>query len=58
MSGADPSFFTRRPAARFAVPHGPLGERWLLVTHAAVTAAFLIIRKRGFDLRNAGENAC
>jgi hypothetical protein len=57
MPGADSSFFTRRPAARFAIPHDPLGERWLLVTHAAVTVAFHIIRKRGFDLRNAGENA-
>lgn len=39
------------------MPHAPLGERWLLVTHAAITAAFLIIRKRGFDLKNADENA-
>lgn len=57
MPDANSSFFTRRPAARFIVPHAPLGERWLLVVHAAVTAAFLIIRQRGFDLRNAGENA-
>lgn len=39
------------------VPHDPLGERWLLVVHAAITAAFVIIRKRGFDLADAGENA-
>jgi hypothetical protein len=57
MPDADSSFFTQRPAARFIVPHAPLGERWLLVVHAAVTAAFPIIRHRGFDLRNAGENA-
>lgn len=56
MPDADSSFFTRRPAARFVVPHSPLGERWLLVVHAAVTTAFHIIRERGFDLRNAGEN--
>ncbi|MGP8200299.1 MAG: hypothetical protein ACLQU4_12440 [Limisphaerales bacterium] len=29
----------------------------MLVAHAAVAAAFIIIRKQGFDLRNAGENA-
>jgi hypothetical protein len=57
MSDSDSSFFTRRPAARFKVPHAPLGERWLLVVHAAVTAAFPLIRRDGFDLRNAGENA-
>jgi len=57
MPDADSSFFTRRPAARFIVPHAPLGERWLLIVHAAVAAAFPIIRKRGFDLKNAGENA-
>ncbi len=57
MSDSDPSFFTRRPAARFSLPHSPLGERWLLVVHAALTAAFLILRERGYDLRNAGENA-
>jgi hypothetical protein len=57
MPDIDTSFFTRRSAARFTVPHAPLGDRWLLVTHAAVTAAFRIIRERGFDLRNAGENA-
>ena len=57
MPDADFSFFTQRPATRFTVPHAPLGERWLLVAHAAVTAAFVIIRERGFDLRNAGENA-
>lgn len=56
MSDPDASFFTRRPKARFVVPHAPLGERWLLIVHAAVTAAFPIIRRRGFDLRNAGEN--
>src|SRR4051794_17885026 len=54
---AHSSFFTRPGVARFTVPHAPLGERWLLVVHAAVTAAFPIIRQRGFDLRNAGENA-
>jgi hypothetical protein len=57
MVDANSSFFTRRPAASFTVPHSPLGERWLLVAHAAVTEAFIIIRERGFDLRNAGENA-
>lgn len=57
MPDTGSNFFTRRPAARFTVPHAPLGERWLLVTHAAVTAAFGIIRQRGFDLRSAGENA-
>lgn len=57
MVDANSSFFTRRPEARFTVPHSPLGERWLLVAHAAVTAAFTIIRERGFDLRNSGENA-
>ena len=57
MPAIDTSFFTRRPAARFTVPHAPLGDRWLLVTHAAVTAAFRILRERGFDLRDAGENA-
>ena len=51
------NFFTQQPVARFVVPHAPLGERWLLVVHAAVTAAFVIVRQRGFDLRNAGENA-
>jgi hypothetical protein len=51
------SFFTRRSAARFVVPHEALGDRWLLVVHAAVTAAFALIRKDGFDLRSAGENA-
>jgi len=57
MVDATSSFFTRRAAARFKVPHATLGERWLLVAHAAVTEAFIIIRDRGFDLRNAGENA-
>ncbi len=57
MSDTNSSFFTRRPAARFTVPHTSLDERWLLVIHAAVTAAFRIIRQDGFDLRNAGENA-
>ena len=57
MPDANSSFFTRRPIARYTVPHMALGERWLLVAHAAVTAAFMIIRERGFDLRNAGENA-
>jgi hypothetical protein len=57
MSDTTSNFFTQRPAARFVVPHAPLGERWLLVVHAAVTAAFVVIRQRGFDLRNAGENA-
>ncbi len=56
MPDADSSFFTQRPAARFIVPHAPLGERWFLVVHAAVTAAFPIIRHRGLDVRNAGEN--
>lgn len=57
MAGADSSFFTQRPTTRFTMPHEPLGERWLLVVHAAVTAAFVIIREHGFDLRKAGENA-
>ena len=51
------SFFTRPSVAARIVPHPPLGERWLLVVHAAVTAAFVIIRQRGFDLKKAGENA-
>jgi hypothetical protein len=57
MAGTNSNFFTRRPTTRFVVPHAALGERWLLVVHAAVTAAFTLIRRRGFDLRNAGENA-
>jgi|ERR1035437_3768041 hypothetical protein len=57
MSNNNSSFFTRRPSARFVVPHAQLGERWLFITHAAITAAFFLIRKRGFDLLNAGENA-
>ncbi|MDB6128934.1 MAG: hypothetical protein JWM04_41 [Verrucomicrobiales bacterium] len=57
MIDATSSFFTRRPGNRFVVPHAPLGERWLLVIHAAVTAAFVLIRNQGFDLKNAGENA-
>lgn len=56
MTSWDSSFFTRRPAARHFVPHEALGERWLLVIHVAVTAAFSFIRQRGFDLRSAGEN--
>jgi hypothetical protein len=56
MPGADASFFTRRPAARFAVPHGPLGERWLLVAHVAVTRAFKMIRAEGYALSSALEN--
>jgi hypothetical protein len=57
MPDTDSNFFTQRPAARFTVPHAPLGERWMLVAHAAVTAAFVIIRKRGFGLRDAAENS-
>jgi len=57
MPDADSSFFTQRPDARFVVPHDPLGERWPLVVHVAVSAAFTLIRQRGFNLRNAGENA-
>lgn len=57
MPDTDSNIFTRRPTARFTVPHAPLGERWLLVAHSAITAAFVIIRERGFDLRNAGENS-
>jgi hypothetical protein len=57
MPDADSSFFTRRAATRYILPHEPLGERWLLVVHAALTAAFVIIRECGFDLRNAQENA-
>src|SRR5260221_9107940 len=56
MANANSSFFTQRPSARFIVPHAPLGERWLLVVHTALTAAFPIIRRRGFDLRNSAEN--
>jgi hypothetical protein len=56
MLDANSSFFTQRSAVRFIVPHDPLGERWLLVVHAAVSAAFPIIRQSGFDLRRAGEN--
>ena len=57
MPDAISNIFTRRPGSRFTVPHPPLGERWMLVAHAAVTAAFLVMRKRGFDLQNARENA-
>src|SRR5690349_11885557 len=55
MPDPDSTFFTRR-TRKFAVPHDPLGERWFMVVHAAVRAAFVLIRGRGFDLRNADEN--
>lgn len=49
------SLFTR---PRYVVPHEPLlGARWMLLIHEAVTAAFIILRERGFDLKNAGEVA-
>lgn len=54
-SGSNP--FTQRSAERFTVPHAELDVRWLLVVHTAITEAFTRIRARGFDLRNAGENA-
>lgn len=58
MRAANSSFFTQRSASRYVVPHTRLGERWMLVIHAAVTAAFQRLRGLDdFDLRAASENA-
>lgn len=47
------AFFTR-PVRR--VPHDRLDGRWMLVIHAAIAHAFLLVREEGFDLAKAGEN--
>ena len=56
MPATDFSFFTRRPAARFTVPHDPVDVRWLLLAHLAVTRAFEIIRAERYALSSALEN--
>ncbi len=56
MLEADSNFFTRRPTAKFVVPHEPVGERWLLLAHMAVTKAFEIIRTERYALGSTLEN--
>jgi len=50
-----PSFFTQAQT-QFEVPHDPIGVRWILVAHIAVTTAFTILRVRKFDLCAAKED--
>ena len=56
MANDNSSFFCQRSQAKFTVPHGPLGERWILVAHLAVTRAFEIIREEGCTLNSLLEN--
>ncbi len=51
----NPSFFTRHPL-RFKVPHDPIGVRWILVAHLAVTRAFELMREEGWLLTSRLEN--
>lgn len=49
-------FFTR-PAKRFEVPHARVGVRFLLLIHACIGKAFVLLRGRGEPLGQASENA-
>lgn len=49
------NFFTRTPPS-FTVPHDPIGVRWVLVAHLAITRAFEIIREEGWSLNPRLEN--
>ena len=49
------SFFTQAQQ-KFQVPHDPVGVRWILVVHGAITMAFSILRGRDYGLRTAEED--
>jgi len=49
------NFFTRTPPS-FTLPHDPIGVRWVLVAHLAITRAFEIIREEGWSLNPRLEN--